>query len=117
MTDDLKGVEDMSNKGRCRECKYADWDADGCTCMIDGRSVYNASDYTCDQYRPAKPLTNADRIRKMTDEELADFFCKISQCCGNDACLLCPIFEGCAQNAMCVERWLKKEADGGADNG
>lgn len=53
----------------CRECKYAEWDADGCTCMIDGRSVYNASDYDCDQYRPAKPLTNADRIRQMTDDE------------------------------------------------
>lgn len=56
-----------------------------------------------------KPMTNADRIRQMTDEELADFFCKISQCCGNDACMLCPIFEGCAQNVMCVERWLKQE--------
>ena len=56
-----------------------------------------------------KPMTNADRIRQMTDEELADFFCRISQCCGNDACMLCPIFEGCAQNVMFVERWLRKE--------
>ena len=54
-------------------------------------------------------ISNADRIRQMTDEELADFFCQISQCCGNDACLLCPIFEGCAQNVMFVERWLCKE--------
>lgn len=57
----------------------------------------------------AHPKSNADRIRQMTDEELADFFCRISQCCGNDACMLCPIFEGCAQNVMCVERWLKQE--------
>ena len=100
----------MSKKVCCRGCKYADWDADGCTCMIDGRLVYNASDYTCDQYRPAEPLTNADRIRQMTDEELAEFFCQISQCCGNDAsCAMCPIYEGCAQNVMCVERWLKQE--------
>ena len=54
-------------------------------------------------------MTNGDRIRAMTDEELAEFFCRISQCCGNDACMLCPIFEGCAQNVMCVERWIKKE--------
>lgn len=58
----------------------------------------------------APPKTNSDRIRQMTDEELAEFFCQISQCCGNDAsCSMCPIFEGCAQNVMCVERWLKQE--------
>lgn len=55
--------------------------------------------------------TNGDRIRAMTDEELAEFFCQISKCCGNDAsCSMCPIYDGCAQNAMCVERWLKQEA-------
>lgn len=55
-------------------------------------------------------LTNADRIRQMTVEELAEFFCQISQCCGNDAaCSMCPIYDGCAQNVMCVERWLKQE--------
>jgi len=59
-----------------------------------------------------KPLTNGDRIRAMTDEELADFICQISQCCGNDAsCSMCPIYDGCAQNVMCVERWLKQEVE------
>ena len=64
---------------------------------------------------PKKRVTNADRIRKMTDEELADFFCRISECCGNDACILCPIFEGCAQNVMFVERWLTQEVTQDAD--
>ena len=66
----------------------------------------------------APPKTNADRIRQMTDEELADFFCQISQCCSNDAgCSMCPIYDGCAQNVMCVERWLKQEVseDAGTD--
>lgn len=55
-------------------------------------------------------MTNGDRIRAMTDEELADFFCQISKCCANDAsCSMCPIYDGCAQNVMCVERWLKRE--------
>ncbi len=55
-------------------------------------------------------MTNGDRIRQMTDEELAEFFCRISQCCGNDAsCTMCPIYGGCAQNVMCVERWLEQE--------
>lgn len=60
----------------------------------------------------APPKSNGDRIRKMTDEELAEFFCQISQCCGNDiaaSCTMCPIYDGCAQNVMCVERWLKQE--------
>ena len=60
------------NQRCCKECKYADWDAGGCTCLIDKRSVYNAFAYSCDQFRPAKPMTNADRIRQMTDEELAE---------------------------------------------
>lgn len=71
-----------------------------------------------------KPMTNGDKIRAMTDEELAEFFCQISQCCGNDAsCSMCPIYDGCAQNVLCVERWLKQCATdtnvggkGGADN-
>lgn len=57
-----------------------------------------------------KHKTNADLIRQMTDEELADFFCQMSQCCANDAgCSMCPIYDGCAQNVMCVESWLKQE--------
>ena len=57
-----------------------------------------------------KHKTNADRIRQMTDEELADFFCQMSQCYANDAgCSMCPIYDGCAQNVMCVESWLKQE--------
>ena len=99
----------MPKKGCCRECKYADWDADGCTCMIDGRSVYNASDYTCDQYRPAKPLTNADRIRQMTDEELAKFMCLVKDklCFG---CSFSHVDE--CEGISCEEartQWLKQE--------
>jgi hypothetical protein len=96
------------------QCDQAgQWDRDhrrACRHILDW---YNSNDYkiTCDKagVKDAPPKTNADRIRQMTDEELADFFCRISECCGNDACMLCPIFEGCAQNVMCVERWLKQE--------
>lgn len=94
----------MQKKGCCRECKYADWDADGCTCMIDGRLVYNASDYTCDQYRPANPLTNADRIRQMADEELAKTM---------RSCKFCAYLDkGCQHNGTCTQgflEWLKQE--------
>jgi hypothetical protein len=112
----------MQKKGCCRECKYADWDADGCTCMIYGRSVYNASDYTCDQYRPAKPLTNADLVRQMTDEELAEWLDHVA------GCGVCVLDEGkyrysgdhCAHEYECIqyiEKWLKQEVseDAGTD--
>lgn len=100
------------NQRCCRECKYADWDADGCTCMIDGRSVYNASDYTCDQYRPVKPLTNADRIRQMTDEELASFIdiYNIEEICKTRCAVVnyqdCMAGEKCKGNILA---WLKQE--------
>ena len=90
-----------------RACKYIlDW--------------YESNDYkiTCDKAgaKDAPPKSNADRIRQMTDEELADLFCRISQCCVNDAsCSMCPIYDGCAQNVMCVERWLKQEVSEDAD--
>ena len=93
----------MPKKGCCRECKYADWDADGCTCMIDGRSVYNASDYTCDQFRPAKSMTNADRIRQMPDDELAEFL-TFENFCAHETCG----FYSCEK---CALKWLQKEAD------
>lgn len=99
----------MSKKGCCRECKYADWDADGCTCMIDGFFVCDASEHTCDQYKPAKPLTNADRIRKMTDEELAEMVsmkvCRIVKPDGND----CPKGFYFGKCDKCVLAWLRKE--------
>lgn len=58
-------------KKSCSKCKYADWDADGCTCMIDKRLIGNAFAYVCVNFSSEKPLTYGDRIRQMTDEELA----------------------------------------------
>ena len=51
-----------------------------------------------------KPITNADRIRAMSDEELANFF----QWCVE--CEDCPV--KCEEDAICYNRaleWLKKE--------
>ena len=58
-------------------------------------------------------MTNGDRIRKMTDEQLSDFLHAIMLCCNEETpCngYYCPIYEGCARNIMCVERWIKQEA-------
>ena len=45
-------------------------------------------------------MTNADRIRTMTDEELAEWECDRS-------CLLCPV-EDCNEQMVkkCKQRWL-----------
>lgn len=59
-----------------------------------------------------RKLTNADRIRAMTDEELASFAC-------NRSCAYCPVVD-CNGRMMTIGRdycykrwldWLKQEAD------
>lgn len=52
------------------------------------------------------PPTNADRIRGMTDQEMAKFFTDIKRECFNHSCEECPIVE---QNCANVVKWLKKE--------
>ena len=57
-------------------------------------------------------MTNADKIRAMTDEELADSLC-------DHACMLCPLADNCGGRmeigrTACYERWLEwlqKEAE------
>ena len=57
---------------------------------------------------PDFPTTNADRIRAMTDEELAEWLpfkmgaCNVSEKCGNN----------CTCDACWLD-WLKQEADNG----
>lgn len=56
-----------------------------------------------------KPMTNADRIRAMTDEELAEFIAETIDCCN------CKHpRNGCSENdetcAACWLDWLKEEA-------
>lgn len=59
------------------------------------------------------PQTNADRIRAMTDEELADFLTAIMDCCGSGACgIFCPMWECCCdQPSDNVEDWLKSPVE------
>lgn len=47
----------------CETCKYANEDGNGTHCR---GCIHNAEDHY-------KPITNADRIRNMTDEILAEF--------------------------------------------
>ena len=62
-----------------------------------------------------KPITNADHIRSMTDEELAKWLERIRLCCANDLCgRSCPLAEVCYSKGAPKEMidWLKEEAEG-----
>ena len=60
--------------------------------------------------RVPKPQTNADRIRSMTDEEMAEFFRNTTFC---DSCFIFKNECG-TEKYSCKQRWidwLKQEAD------
>ena len=56
-------------------------------------------------------MTNAERIRQMTDEELAEMHDKLIQ-----DCEYCPLYESCIDetNIPCKDmylKWLRQEAE------
>lgn len=59
----------------------------------------------------AKPMSNADRIRSMTDEKLANFYFDFffPQCpyCECDPEKPCPEHDDCK---ICLLEWMKQEA-------
>ena len=87
----------------CRKCAKSDY------CYVDDVKP-------CIGYEPKK-LTNADKIRSMTDEELAEWasireMCFIYHLLINDPDLRnkCRIYENCKD---CWLEWLKQEAADG----
>lgn len=89
------------------------------SCRADCRHERNPREIVikCGAYKP--PMTNADRIRAMSDEELADIFLRADfcKCCEHEkdgACnYICaypniPLYEGCKQAAL---RWMKQPAE------
>lgn len=82
--------------------------------------VWKALKENCRNYKP-KPMTNADRIRSMSDEELAKFCGKDVDACppGRDSgkCIdeLYARGEGpCPSDKQCIEcwsNWLKQEGE------
>ena len=62
-------------------------------------------------------MTNADCIRKMTDEELAVFMNRIIRHCREESCNdECPMAECCACDWDWQEKWLKQEVSEDAYN-
>ena len=93
---------------KCKNCKYfyKRPDITMFTCA-EGKPHEDNTVIDCDNYAP---MTNADRIRSMTDEELLDFLCSIETYEQGSAM---TIENGVA---MCsvkdVEEWLRAESEG-----
>ena len=64
---------------------------------------------TCPNFKEPMPLTNADRIRSMTDEELAELWWERVDC-GE-----CPVHKECKLTGQDCKRlaldWLKQEVE------
>lgn len=54
-------------------------------------------------------MTNADRIRSMTDEELTAFLCNIMT--NETGCYDCPGIQYCRREHTGLEDWLKAESE------
>ena len=99
---------------------------------LEGTMIANAGDYIIQgvhgeiypckadifqkTYTEDKPKTNADRIRAMSDEELAEF---IDRCEMNDidyAKTFCDLCNGQYECDQCRLDWLKQPAEGGVNN-
>ena len=81
---------------RCENCKYYNVAPYGEPC--DG----------CQDFVYFEPMTNADRIRSMSDEELATAMCQ-----NNTTCDGCPVVESCHGEHGLPELvvWLRQEVE------
>ena len=88
----------------CNNCKFELYNPDEIPCKDCGMDDR--------EYWLPKPPTNADRIRAMSDEELAKLFCGF--CKNAETCAGCPMYDGdCAESELteCWVVWLKQPAD------
>lgn len=88
----------------CHTCKYELFDKRCNNCFYGNPpSKWEAASYYV-------PDTNAEKIRSMSDEQLAEFLCKISDCAFD----LCPAVEmcGCGDGiANGLLKWLQQPAE------
>ena len=56
-------------------------------------------------------MTNGERIRQMTDEELAEWLDTVIGSCNLNDCKYCPMYGACTDVPISMLRWLRKEAD------
>ena len=61
-------------------------------------------------------MTNGDKIRAMSDEELADFLGGIADNCNYITCDNCPMYDACVDVPISMQKWLKQEVNEDAGN-
>jgi hypothetical protein len=84
------------------------------TCKLGEKGCWNDGKCRATSHCENKIVTNADRIRAMSDEELAKWLCSIStaECCDRS----CPARDICDLHDNGLIKWLKqpvKENDNG----
>lgn len=82
----------------CKGCKYENQSASSGFCI---GCIQNA----VDKY---KPQNNADRIRKMWDDELAEWLCYVGACPIEGEC---PYLDNDVLCDECLLEWLREEVD------
>jgi len=95
--------------------KLSDGTIDWCVmCKHEGRDLFDGcceceypenSDDPPTKYEP-KPMTNADRIRAMSDEELAEWLDRLITHCNDGPCFNCFMQKACLTSML---DWLKQE--------
>ena len=98
---------------KCKNCKHLEYKDDGreryVWCPLIGDNPDLEFERWCGAF---KKMTNADRIRNMTDEELAEFIKDLSEHClagiGEVDCSKQITCENCKITAL---NWLKKEVE------
>lgn len=89
----------IKNCRSCRHGEYGNVKCEHCT---------HSSTNPPSNWEPIPNQTHGDRIRAMSDEELADFLCSIStaECCDRS----CPARDMCDYGDMGLIKWLKQPA-------
>lgn len=89
------------------KCLYycAEYDCCGKDSTIGGRYQRLVPCNKCERF---KPITNYDRIKAMSKEELADLLMGL---CDADDCIVCPLSKDCpaTYNATAWVVWLNSE--------
>lgn len=86
----------------CKLCKYEN-------CSMESKECSGCKQNSVDKY---KRMTQADRIRSMSDEELADFIRQLNECCLAGAGMV-----DCSNNTDCIDckgvvlEWLQSEVE------
>jgi hypothetical protein len=98
-------------KHKCDGCKYKGEHQEMGVCYKEHNLIEAAKAYKADKCPFAKPMTNFDRIKAMSVEEMAKLLCDCSDC-GNGRCYgndLCTQGDGACNGLV---KWLESEVQG-----